>query len=358
MSVSFNRHPTRLCLAVAAGLLAAAALGAARTSPAVERLLTQTLGFSGEDLHALDSGSAVIRSLDTPAREEIANVGAVYIDAMPERFLEQFKDIVQFEKGPGIPQIGVFSSPPRLADLASLTLPPSDLSALRSCRAGDCDLKLTAAAMSRFREEVNWSSPDAAAQATAIMRDMILELVLAYQRDGNAALGAYQDRSKPLSVADEFLALLASDTPLPTPVPDLMRYLGEYPRGRRPAGLEDFFYWTVVDFGLKHTIRVNHVMIYPVASGPASPVSYAIAIKQLYASHYFFTTLELRFLINRDGQAGDNGIALVSITRSRNDGMTGFKGLFLGPIIRRRSRDAVRVYLEHIRQQLEPLPGG
>ena len=48
----------------------------------------------------------------------------------------------------------------------------------------------------------------------------------------------------------------------PFPVPELMAYLNDYPRGR-PAGAEDFLYWSVVDFGLKPTIRVNHVIVYP-----------------------------------------------------------------------------------------------
>ena len=62
-----------------------------------------------------------------------------------------------------------------------------------------------------------------------------------------------------------------------------MAYLDEYPRSR-PADAEDFFYWSVVDFGLKPTVRANHVVIYPLASRP-SGISHVVAIKQLYASH-------------------------------------------------------------------------
>ena len=97
----------------------------------------------------------------------------------------------------------------------------------------------------------------------------------------------------------------------------------------------------------------NHVTIYPLAALQPSDVSYAIAIKQLYASHYFHTTLELRFLVDHSRHSDRRGSSLISITRSRNDGMTGFKGLFLRPIIRRRSRNAVRGYLEHVRRQVE-----
>lgn len=319
---------------------------------AVENLLSQKLSFSTADLRKIDAGSAVIKSLDTPIREELAHVGAVYIHAPSEEFVERFRDIVRFEKGPGIPQIGRFGSTPRLEDLASLTLPQADVTALRTCRPGDCDVKLSAAAMRRFRDEVDWTSPNAASQADEVARKVIFDLVRAYQTKGNAALGDYDDGDEPLPVAEQFRALLASRDPLPVPVPELLAHLDDYPRGRL-KGAEDFFYWTVVDFGLKPTIRVNHVTIYTLGeSPPPSGVRYAIAIKQLYASHYFHTTLELRFLVDDDRRDG-RGASLISITRSRNDGMTGFKGLFLRPIIRTRSRDAVRNYLDHVRRQME-----
>ena len=329
---------------------------AAQSGSIVERLVTETLGFSTDDVRALDGGSAVISSLDTPVREELANVGVVYVDARPGEVIEQFRDIERFERGPGIPQIGRFSSPPRLEDLHALTLPEADLEALPGCRPGDCDVKLSASAMDRFRTGVAWSSESAAREADEVAREMILELVRAYQAEGNAALGSYVDGDRPLPVAEQFRALLASRAPLPVPVPALLAYLDDYPHGR-PDGAEDFFYWTVVDFGLKPTIRVNHVTIHPLDAGSSSGVAYAIAIKQLYASHYFHTTLELRFLVDHPRGSGPPGAALVSITRSRNDGMTGFRGWFLRPIIRRRSRDAVRNYLEHVKRQVErPAP--
>jgi hypothetical protein len=134
-------------------------------------------------------------------------------------------------------------------------------------------------------------------------------------------------------------------------VPAFIAYLDDYPRGR-PAGAEDFFYWSVVDFGLKPTLRLIHVTIYPMDDRPRSDVAYAIAIKQLYASHYFHSALELRFLVD-DGRVARPGFYLLSITRSRTDGMTGFTGSFLRPIISRRSRNGVQRYLEHVKRQVE-----
>jgi hypothetical protein len=345
----------RLALACAIVPFAVAALSAEPEST-VERLLTARMGFSADDVRDLERGSAVTRSLDTRVRQEVANVAAVYLDASPDEFVARFRDIEAFERGPGIPQIGRFGVPPRLDDLESLTLDPEDVAELSTCRPGDCEVKLSADAMARFRDEVDWSSEDAARQADEVARSMVLDLLRAYQSHGNAALGAYVDGRRPLPVADHFRSLLASRDPLPAAVPALLAYLDGYPHGL-PDGADEFFYWTMVDFGMKPTIRLNHVTICPLPDRQSTGVAYAIATKQLYASHYFHTTLELRFLLDRPGADGRDGSALISITRSRNDGMTGFRGLFLRPIIRRRSRDAVRNYLEHVKRQVErPAP--
>ena len=349
-----GRSGTFLVLACAASISVLALAG--QSGSTVERLLTERMGFSSSDVRELERGSAVIRSLDTPVRQELAHIGVVYVDASPDEFVERFRDIERFERGPGIPQIGRFGNPPRIEDLQALTLPAEDLEELPKCRPGDCEVKLSRDALTRFRNDVDWSSADAAPRASAVAREMVLHLVHAYQVEGNPALGAYVDDDEPLLVADQFRALLASRDPLPAPVPALLAYLDDYPQGL-PDGADDFFYWTVVDFGLKPTIRVNHVTIYPLAARPSTGIAYAIATKQLYASHYFHTTLELRFVVDRVDPAGREGAALISVTRSRNDGMTGFRGWFLRPIIRRRSRDAVRVYLEHVKRQVErPLP--
>ena len=349
-----RRRPGPAGLFVLAWAFALAALVslAAQSGPSVGRLLHETMGFEVDDLRGLDRGSAAIRSLDTPVRQELAHVGVVYLDVPPDEFVDRFRDIERFEGGPGIPQIGRFGSPPRLEDLQSLALPAEDVEELPKCRPGDCQVKLSADALARFRADVDWSSADAGRQASELAREMVLDLVRAYQAEGNAALGAYVDDDDPLPVAEQFRALLASRDPLPAAVPELLHYLDGYPRGL-PGGADEFFYWTVVDFGMKPTIRVNHVVIYPLAERSSTGIAYAIATKQLYASHYFHTTLELRFLVDRIDRTGHAGSTLISVTRSRSDGMTGFRGWFLRPIIRRRSRDAVRHYLEHVRRQVE-----
>ena len=345
-----RRGPLKSLLVLGGAAAIVVSSQAAQPDPSIERLLARNLGFLAGDLERLAGDAAVIRSLNTPVREELAHVGVVYLDARPEAFVDRFRDIEEFERGPGVLQVGRFGSPPHIEDLASLTLSPEDFAELPACRPGDCELKLSADAIEHFRSEVDWSSPQARREVNAVARRMLLDLVAAYQRDGNAALGAYFDRGRPLPVADQLRGLLASREALPAQAPELFAYLDRYPRGR-PEGTEEFFYWAMVDFGLKPTIRVNHVVIHPVAARAATGVAYVIAIKQLYASHYFHSTLELRFLLDRAEPAG-SGAVLVSIARSRSDGMTGVRGRLLRPIAERRSREALRGYLEHVRRQL------
>ena len=307
--------------------------------------------LSAADFRTRDAGGAVVKTLETAVRQELAYFGVVHINVSAEHFIERFADIVRFERGPGIPQIGRFSAQPQLDDVASLTLPPKDVAALAECRPGDCALKLSAAAMARFRDGVDWSSSAAPLQANQIAREMILDLVRNYQAKGSPALGRYDDGEAPLSLADEFRAVVTSPHPLPVPVPRLLAYLDEYPRNR-PAGVTEFFYWSVVDFGLKPTVRVNHVVIYPLEGDP-SGVSHVIAIKQLYATHYFHSALELRFLAEPEPAANRTGFDLLSLTRSRIDGTSGVRGALLRPVISRRSRNGVRAYLEHLKRQVE-----
>jgi len=61
-----------------------------------------------------------------------------------------------------------------------------------------------------------------------------------------------------------------------------------------------------------------------------------VASKMLYASHYFWTGLELRVLMP-DPSRGP-GFWFVTINRNRSDGLSGFTGM----IVRRRVRREVQ----------------
>jgi hypothetical protein len=92
-------------------------------------------------------------------------------------------------------------------------------------------------------------------QVNQRLQKTALQRLLAYQREGNQALGVYNDKSDPTEVPQQFAYMLSYDKALLQHLPDFYHYLLAYPDAR-PASVEDTFYWAKVKFGLKPTLRV------------------------------------------------------------------------------------------------------
>ena len=311
--------------------------------------LVGRMGFDERDIKTIESGRPVARTVDGRAAEDIGVVGAIRIQAPPTTLLARLRDIVAFEKSPSVLQIGVFGATPSLNDLKALTLDADDMSALSSCTPGSCDLQLPDWLIKRFRAEVSWRAPNAAETATAIMRQYLIELVTAYRSSGNEGLGRYDDDRPAVHVSEEF-RLLGFAHDLPTPLPALASYLTDYPRAPL-RGAEEYFYWSKVDFGLKTTIRVNHLTIYPVPDR-RDGLRYVAATKQLYASHYFSTALELRFLVS-DPARPDGGFVLLLVTKSRIRGLSGLVGGTIRLVVKGRAASSMERHLTHTKKIVE-----
>ncbi len=160
--------------------------------------------------------------------------------------------------------------------------------------------------------------------------------------------------SDKISRVEEGLVKMVQNLPvLQQYVPEMAKYLLQFPRGK-PASSEEFYYWQVADFGLKPVHRVTHVIIQkkPVQAGDG----YLITSKMLYASHYFRSALELRFLVPVEGQDKKLSTYLVVLQRSYADGLTGFKGKLLRGTILSKSRTALERYLLSTKSRLETRP--
>jgi hypothetical protein len=302
--------------------------------------LAERMGFSSADLQAVESGRAVARLLDARSPEDVAIMGAVRVPIAPAALVDRLRDIASFEKSMKVKAGGRFGTPPSPADAAALVLERRDLDALRSCRPGRCDLQLSSAAMAEFAS-LDWRAPDADRQASAVLRAQLARSVDAYRAGGLEALGAYHDERAPRGLGDEFRQL-SIDGDLPLPLPELMAFLTGYPRVALP-GAEEFFYWNVVDFGMKPSVRVNHVTIYPVYRASLQVV---VATRQLYASHYFTCGLEWRLLF---GDAATPGVTyLAYLTRSRIPGLTGPIGALIRRTVRGRARAAMERHLTEL----------
>ena len=91
-------------------------------------------------------------------------------------------------------------------------------------------------------------------------------------------------------VGTEFESMIDRMPRLTEYQPELRRYLLDFPR-RRFGDSTDFLYWQVTKFGLKPTMRISHLVIRESAEESV------VASKLLYASHYFWTAIELRVLV-------------------------------------------------------------
>ena len=293
---------------------------------------------------ALLAGTPVTKMLDSDPSKEVAVFGAVWVNAPIERYLAAVRDIEHFESGGAFRVTKKVSSPPRLDDFAPLSLSAEDVKDLRSCRVSQCDVKLAASAIERMRRDIDWTRPDADEQANRLARQIAFEYVTEYLKGGNEELAVYRDADRPTFVEKEFEELVSRLPELNEFVPAVRRYLLDFPKATLP-GSESFIYWQDADFGLKPTIRINHLVMAQDDEGAV------VASKMLYATHYFWTALELRVLV-RDPRRG-RGFWFVTESRSRSDGLGGFVGRVIRGKVRSEAEKGTSAQLRVIKTRLE-----
>lgn len=305
--------------------------------------LTRVVRITAEQRRALVNGAAVTKLLDADDNTEVAVFGAIWIGAPMQRYVDAITDIERFERGGAFKTTRRISTPPALADFASLRLSDEDVKDLRTCRVGRCDVKLGEQALGRFRQ-IDWKKPDSRTAADALMRQLALEYVTGYLEGGNDRLAVYRDKSRPTLVAEEFRAMADRMPELTSHMPATRRYLLEYPRAALP-GATSFLYWQETEFGLKPTIRISHLTIQP---GPSDVV---VTSKMLYATHYFWSGLELRVLL--PDPARGEGFWFVTVNRSRSDGLSGFTGMFVRRRVRRQVEEGTLTALRSTKRLVE-----
>ena len=307
------------------------------------------VGLKEDQIKAIQNGKAVAKVMESRTPDEVFVFGSVYVQSTPEKYLKLASDIDALRKLPSYLAIRKFSDPPQASDLDGFTLDEDDIKQLKNCEPGKCDLQLPSDAMDEFKKSVNWSSPDAANQANQLAQKMALEAIQRYTQGGNAALGTYMDKHHPAVVGETFASLLSRSKALPVYLPELDHYLLDYPHA--PAqNIQSEFYWEKVQFGLKPTLRIVQAIVYR-DSRSTDPV-YAVAVKQLYASHYFEGALDLTVCV-RDGQNPNRGFYLITLKGSQQAGLTGFKGGIVRKVAVDKTRSSLERALGAIKEKLE-----
>jgi hypothetical protein len=312
-----------------------------------DKFFREFVGLNEDQIGAIRSGRALARVVESPTPDEVFVFGAIYVKASPESYLELASNIDALRKLPGYIAIQSFSDPPQLSDLDGFILEHQDIEELKTCQLGHCDVQLPTEAMEEFKQSINWSGSDVADRVNRLARQMVLQSLLDYRRGGSTALGVYRDKNHPAAVAETFGALITRLSALPVYLPELNEYLREYPAAKSDK-VQAGFYWEKVNFGLKPTFRIVQRVVYRGAS-PTGPV-YALAEKQLYASHYFETALDLTVCI-KDGQRP--GFYIITVKGSKQAGLTGLKGRLVRKVAVDKARSSLERVLLTVKQRLE-----
>jgi hypothetical protein len=336
-----------ILLVVLFSMLSAAGLRSSAPDLEPSRFFREYVGLTDEQISDIRNGKPVAKVLESATPDDVFVFGAVYVKATPENYLKLASNVDNLRKLPSYLAIRKFGEPPQMADLDGFTLEPDDIKQLKNCRPGQCEVQLPSEAMDAFQNSIHWSAPDVAAQANALAQKMALESLSRYRQGGNAALGTYRDKNHPTAVADTFQSLLSRSKALPVYLPELNRYLLEYPNADS-AKIQSEFYWEKVNFGLKPTLRLLQAVVYR-GTDPKDP-AYAVAVKQLYASHYFETALDLTVCVKGKERSG---MYLITMKGSQQAGLTGVTGGIVRKVAVGKTRSSLEKALGTIQQQLE-----
>lgn len=324
-------------------------LDAQALPPKLKTALQNELHAKDDDIRTLEQGGVIAYLVDQEDGDHIMLVGATRIRVTPEKFLDAYRDIVKFESSPDILASGKFSNPPKEEDFKGFALGKDEIDDILNCKPGDCDFKLSDRALKELRTEINRSSPNYVDQTNNLLRKLWLDYIRRYQAQGDRALIVYHDTPKYSSVQEGMDELIRHSN-LHEYAPELVKYLSSYPSSKQP-GIEEFIYWQVAEFGLKPVHRATHVVIAPAPARMGK--AYVIASKMLFASHYFRSALELRFLIPGDNKQKGGMHYLITVQRSYVDGLTGLKGRLIRPVVLSKSRSSMESYMRTVKERLE-----
>lgn len=282
-----------------AALLALAHLAApafAAQAPALEALLAERAGISRAELETL-GGDIIAKEVEVENRSAgLAVIGVMQLDATPDAVHRALATIDQDTVGveeSSIKALNLIPKPAGDDEFAPFEFTKVEKKALESCEPGSCRVKLTADLIEEVQQlDYDWERD--ADGFTATYRAALNAYARRYQQRGNAALWTYRDKPEPLDVLDGFKGALAESRTTVEVLPEVVDYLLEYP-ARPLAGVEDFFFWSVLDFGRRPTLTINHAVSY---RPPQAELDHVFVIKNIYANHYFGGRLSVGVLLD------------------------------------------------------------
>lgn len=323
-------------------VLAAAVFWLALVSP----ITTQEDPFApfGPDFHPttgertrLDSGKPIV----IVGRERDGHLllgAAVRVQTTPERLEAWTHDIEHVRHPRYAPQVGLWSTPARVEDVASLTLDRPDLDDLARCKPNDCGLKLSANEIRLMRT----AHDDA--DRTTVFRRILTDRAISYQACGDRCLSLYESDEEPVNGERSFNQLLDRTPHFSLRFPELATALRRYPAEGTAASVSTL-YWSKQQLGRKPIVSITHQMVTRL---PGIAPAIVVTSKQVYASHYLNAALTMMALSGREDRR-----YLIYVHRSHVDALEGPLGSLVRRVIERRLRAEAPALLQRFRDHLE-----
>ena len=341
---TLHRRPAILCALLS--LLFICPHTRARTAdPDLRKALAERAAFGADQIAALERGEPVAKLIRSNDPREVAVCGVIEIPSDPETALKAFQ-LSLSRKQNSILQSGKFTNPPRLEDVASLTLSDADIADLKTCTVGDCKLKFSAAMIDRFRKRIDWNAVDYKEQANQLFQLMLVEYVTTYLQRGDAALIEYADQSPRVLLAREQEELLTNLLYVNDTAPEFVRHLKAFPRSTEPV--EHSLSWAKISFGLKPVLVITDVSTYKSEVDGVSRV--LVLSKQIYANHYFDASLSLTAVIADQTRTKSD---LLYVNHSRAGALAGSLSKFKRKIVEGRATEDLKHLLGQTRLNID-----
>jgi len=281
-------------------------------------LLREQASFSADEISAIEASGNVVKLLPVNDKREVAICGVSRLPGQLSEVLKALNDSMALRSGRSVNAKGKFSNPPSLKDVETLILEDQDIEDLRECVVGECEVKVSASMIRRFQDEVDWTKADYRLQATRLFRQMLVEYVRDYLSRGDVALIEYHDQQQSIRLQDEQDSLLSQLLYINEFAPELKTFMQGFPA---PSGakVDSQITWATIKFGLKPSIVVSHVITY----APPKSSQLIVITKQIYASHYFDSSLGLTAVVSFPLNGGATDSYLLYTNRSRADALDG-----------------------------------
>jgi len=302
--------------------------------------------LTAPELDAVARGRIVTKVIETSDRSEVMSFTVMRVKTTPDRVLDRFRSVETWRRYPWVLQAGRVGPVPSPRDLDALTLDGGDIKALARCRVNDCDIRLPADVIEQFRREVDWTSPGREATGSALFRRTLSSYAASYLRLGNAALFEYANNDEPVRVGESLKQLIDRFRFLGEASPDLYAYLDRFPNDPPPTA-EDCLYWLKEKFWMMNVLSLNHSTVID-RTGTSGRMILDVS-KQLYASHYYESSLSLTGYV--EGPAGASYLFNLSRARAdiRRGGFSWIERLLLNRLVRHRMESQ----FSNLRQSLE-----